>query len=380
MGTNLGGDTSNIAALWQVLREVCSASGGGRCDEELDANAWGAEDARAIVAAALVAGQSRARCLSQTETALRAALDSIRRDFLDRVGRLADAPPLGDVLAVLRRFDDVAEDLVSACRGGHARYENGTGHASEPLTYVVELAHDMRSPLTSILFLVETLRQQHRRTQSNAVAARQLAIVYSAAFSLSSLVSDVVDLAKNGARLLERKPIPLSIADMMRSVQEMVQPIAEEKKLRLRFVQTAADVRLGQPLALCRVLLNLTTNALKFTTQGEVTITASQLDDSRVLFEVRDTGRGIAPSDLESILDRRLIRDTGDARRPGLSRTRLGLAMCDALVQNMGSRLEVHSALGEGTCFSFVLEMPVAPADATDESNGYRMAERQPTA
>ena len=136
---------------------------------------------------------------------------------------------------------------------------------------VVEVAHDLRSPLTSILFLAETL-QRARSGPINAVQERQLGLIYSAAFGLSSLASDVIELARGGDRLVDLDPLPFSVADIFESVRDIVQPIAEEKGLQVRLQMPTDDFRVGYPVALSRVLLNLTTNALKFTADGYVEV------------------------------------------------------------------------------------------------------------
>ena len=152
------------------------------------------------------------------------------------------------------------------------------------LELVVEVAHDLRSPLTSILFLAETL-QRGRSGPVNEIQERQLGLIYSAAFGLSSVASDVIELARGGDRLVDLDPIPFSVTDILESVRDIVQPIAEEKGLTVQLSTPEADFRVGHPVALSRVLLNLTTNALKFTAEGfvEVTCPADVARGRRVL-------------------------------------------------------------------------------------------------
>jgi signal transduction histidine kinase len=368
-----GGDSPELTALWEVLRGV-TESAPAACAEHPSARAGHAVEraAHSFIGAALFGREVSRPYPAMSTSLLRCALEEIRRAFLGRVGALEEPPPVDALLCVLQAFDRVYDGLeTDEARSFQSRFE-----APDAFSLVVELAHDMRSPLTSILFLVDTLRQQLQRVPSNSAAPRQLNIVYSAAFHLSALVSDIVDLAQNGARLLEREPLPLSIAEMMRSVQEMVQPIAEEKRLAIRTVPPGCDTRIGQPLALCRVLLNLTTNALKFTSEGQVTIAATELADSRVRFEVRDTGRGIPTDVVDSLFTPYLARTSYTDRAVGLSRTRLGLAICDALIRRMGSQLQVESTLGEGTCFSFELDMPSPPPESGHVMNRASSASR----
>ena len=225
------------------------------------------------------------------------------------------------------------------------------------LELVVEVAHDLRSPLTSILFLAETL-QRGRSGPLTPVQERQLGLIYSAAFGLSSVASDVIELARGGDRLVDLDPIPFSIADIFESVRDIVLPIAEEKGLQVH-VHTPDNVfRVGHPVALSRVLLNLTTNALKFTTEGMVEVQGLPLEGDRVEFSVRDTGRGIPPQHMASLFEPFRRR-----QKPGeyaFSGSGLGLSICRKLVEAMGSMLQVETEAGVGTRFHFVLELPRA--------------------
>ena len=168
---------------------------------------------------------------------------------------------------MLNAFEQVAAQLES----DWARHLADRLSGPDGLELVVEVAHDLRSPLTSILFLAETL-QRARSGPVNPVQERQLGLIYSAAFGLSSMASDVIELARGGDRLVDLDPIPFSVADILESVRDIVQPIAEEKALEVRIAAAPGDYRVGHPVALSRVLLNLTTNALKFTSEGFVEV------------------------------------------------------------------------------------------------------------
>src|SRR5438093_5436014 len=154
------------------------------------------------------------------------------------------------------------------------------------LELVVEMAHDLRSPLTSILFLAESLRSGPNGPTSDA-QRRQLGLIYSAALCLCTAANDVLELARGGDRLADKDPRPYSIVEVFGSVRDMVQPVAEEKGLALGPQPARPDWRLGHARALSRVLLNLVTNALKFTDRGFVELSARALDDTCVEFSVR---------------------------------------------------------------------------------------------
>jgi signal transduction histidine kinase len=222
------------------------------------------------------------------------------------------------------------------------------------LALVVEVAHDLRSPLTSILFLAETLQRGHSGPVSD-LQHRQLGLVYSAALGLSELASNVIELARGGTRLAEDDPVPFSVTELLEAVHGMIHPMAEEKGLQIRLLPPACDHRLGHPDAISRVLLNLTTNALKFTEEGFVELVAREKNLTQVEFSVRDTGKGIGPHAWETLYlpFRRAVE--GDGYH--FSGTGLGLALCRRLVEVMGSDLEVESRADWGTRFYFDLDL-----------------------
>jgi signal transduction histidine kinase len=141
-------------------------------------------------------------------------------------------------------------------------------------------------------------------------------------------------------------------------VRDIVLPIAEEKGLQVQVHTPDVEFRVGHPVALSRVLLNLTTNALKFTTEGLVEVQGIPLDGDRVEFSVRDTGRGIPPQHMASLYEPFRRR-----QKPGeyaFSGSGLGLSICRKLVEAMGSTMQVETESGAGTRFHFVLALPRA--------------------
>jgi signal transduction histidine kinase len=223
------------------------------------------------------------------------------------------------------------------------------------LELVSEVAHDLRSPLTSILTLAETLRSGHSGAV-NEIQRRQLGLIYSAALALSATASDVIELARGGDRLAQNEPTPFSLRDILESVRDIVRPMAEEKGLELHVKSETTDRRLGYPLALSRVLLNLTSNALKFTDAGFVEIAAVDTGRTELELSVRDSGRGINPDAMTTLYEPFRREDRGYV----FSGTGLGLAICRRLVEAMGSELEFETRPGWGTRFSFRLELPPA--------------------
>jgi signal transduction histidine kinase len=250
------------------------------------------------------------------------------------------------MLATLAAFESVG----SVIDAGWDRQLSGSLSGPDGLSLVVEVAHDLRSPLTSILFLAETL-QRGQSGDVNELQHRQLGLIYSAALGLSTVASNVIELARGGERLADDQPAPFSVTDILESVHDIVHPMAEEKGLTVRLLPPASDHRLGYPHALSRVLLNLTTNALKFTEEGFVEIVAREVDLTRLEFSVRDSGPGISGQALETLY--LPFRPSGD--RYAFSGTGLGLELSRRLVEAMGSELLVETKPRWGTRFYFCL-------------------------
>jgi len=281
----------------------------------------------------------------------RRILERLRRAFLEH----AEAPDVRDqavdVVAIIRALESVQDSLD--LDAAHRFASRLTGQDAQQL--VVEMAHDMRSPLGSILILAERLRAG-AGGELSPIQQRQLGLVYSAAFGLSSLAGDVIELARGGTTLVDTEAIPFSVSDVLQSIMDILRPMAEEKRLEMKAAGPSADARIGHPSALNRVLLNLATNAIKFTNTGSVTVGTREVGRSRIEFSVQDTGRGIPEHVMGSLFEAFRQRQTpGDY---AFSSAGLGLSICQKLVRAMGGELQVATELEKGTRFYFTLELP----------------------
>jgi len=278
----------------------------------------------------------------------RRMLDLLRAEVVRSWAEHGDATQGPAILEAIERMREGIEP-------GWAQDVTAQLSGPDGLELLVQIAHDLRSPLTSILFLAETLQ----RGQSGSVTElqrRQLGLIYGAALGLSSVASDVIELARGGDQLVEKESEPFSVTGVLDSVRDIVWPIAEEKRLTVRLLPPPTDQRLGHPIALSRVLLNLTTNALKFTDEGYVEIVTRETAPTRVEFAVRDSGKGIDPAVVNSLYQP-FRRSAGEGRLC-FSDTGLGLAMCHKLVQAMDSELHVETRPGWGTRFYFEVDLP----------------------
>jgi signal transduction histidine kinase len=282
----------------------------------------------------------------------------IAQEYVDRlrshlVKELAPSDQLDarEIVRVLALLEELSEAWKRTDRGKFMARLTG----SESASAVVAIAHDIRSPLSSILILVESLRRG-RGAVTNPIHERQLGLIYGATQGLTTLASDLIDAAR-GEELVEGDARPFSLVETMHSVSTIVQPIAEEKGLQLHIENPTADARVGHSSPLHRVLLNLTSNALRYTDSGSVTLGCREASPSRVEFWVQDTGRGLPPKVQETLFD--AFRPEQVSLR--FSSAGLGFATVRALLAAMGSTLVVKTCHDRGTRLSFELELPPSP-------------------
>lgn len=216
------------------------------------------------------------------------------------------------------------------------------------LELVVELAHDLRSPVSAILALTELIEGGFDAKPLSAGQKRQLGLIRSAALSLTTTASDVMALARRGGGLVDPQPVNFSIDAVLRDVQAMLSPIAEQRGLDLVIRTSGRTERVGHPRAVGRVILNLATNALRYTNEGRVEISVKPRAGDCVEFSVADTGPGLPPEGASV---------TPDETR-AFSTSGLGLMICRRVLKELGSELESESSRGVGTRFWFALELP----------------------
>jgi len=261
--------------------------------------------------------------------------------------------PDSDLLPLLSAMERVRVTIQPSWAQTFAQQLSG----NDGLALLMDVAHDLRSPLTSILVLAETL-QRGQSGEVNDVQRRQLGLIYTAALGLSSVASDIIEFTQGGDQLVDQEPSAFSVAAVLETVRDIARPIADEKHLTVRLLAPVHDERLGHSVALSRVLLNLTTNALKFTDQGYVEIVAQEVGEgNRIEFAVRDSGRGIPPEKVTTLFQP--LRKESGRRGQLFSQTGLGLTICRKLASAMKSELKVESRIGWGTRFFFELDLPV---------------------
>jgi len=221
--------------------------------------------------------------------------------------------------------------------------------------FLASVSHEIRTPMTVFLGALEQLQQLDRNPQRRQL----LDLAEQSARRLHALINDVLDFSRIEANRVELEAEPFDLSDCLDKVVRMMSPMAAEKGLALQLELAPAMPRyvVGDQYRLEQVLLNLISNAIKFTGAGEVTV-AVRVDSDCLAFTVSDTGIGIPEDKHELIFQAFSQIDSSSTRRFG--GTGLGLAISRRLVELMGGTIGVRSRVGGGSVFSFTLPLLVA--------------------
>ncbi len=244
------------------------------------------------------------------------------------------------------RLQSLNEQLVHALD----RAEMASSAKSE---FLANMSHEIRTPMNAIMGLARLLEESPLARRERGYVAK----IKMSTRSLLGILNDVLDFSKIEAGQLMLEYTTFALDQVLDSISVLLAPNAAAKDLELMFI-IAPDVPLqlvGDPMRLEQVLLNLVSNAIKFTETGEIALsirTATETDDSIVLaFSVRDTGIGIAGEQHANMFDAFSQADTSTSRKYG--GTGLGLTICRRLVGLMGGTISVQSELGKGAEFCF---------------------------
>ncbi|MCY3002124.1 MAG: ATP-binding protein [Planctomycetota bacterium] len=220
--------------------------------------------------------------------------------------------------------------------------------------FLANMSHEFRTPLNGIVGMTDLLQE----TPLSADQREYVDMTRSSASHLLALISDILDLSKIEAGKVTIEQLPVRVRDVVGHVGMLMSRLAAAKGLPLT-TEIAPDVPEwveGDPTRLRQVLLNLTSNAVKFTEKGGVRLKLACASDRKTLvFEVHDSGIGIAPDKLDAVFEKFVQADTTTTRRFG--GTGLGLAIVRDLARLMGGDVRVASKVGEGSVFTLVLPL-----------------------
>ena len=240
------------------------------------------------------------------------------------------------------RMAQLSEALIKAEMAAKAKSE-----------FLAVMSHEIRTPLNGVLGMAELLSH----SQLTSEQGDQVATLQECGSSLLALINDILDLSKIDAGKLTLEQRPFNLFGLLDSVVSLFEPKAMEAGLIVSWQRPSGHAwLLGDATRLRQITSNLLSNAIKFTHQGRITVTVSMapLEDTfdmlRLQLDVRDTGIGMTPEQMNKVFTAFEQADSTTTRRYG--GTGLGLAICRRLAEAMGGRIDVSSTPGEGSCFS----------------------------
>ena len=230
--------------------------------------------------------------------------------------------------------------------------------------FLSNMSHEIRTPMNAIIGFTKVLL----KTETSSKQKEYLQAIKLSGDALIVLINDILDLAKVDAGKMIFEQTPFKMATSISAMIHLFEPKIREKNLELvkKYDPNIPVVLVGDPVRLHQIILNLVSNAVKFTNQGKIIVNVRLVKEDEtnatIEFTVKDTGIGIAQNKMEKIFDNFQQASSGTSRLYG--GTGLGLAIVKQLVEAQDGTITVESKLNEGSTFGFVMDFLKTKADA----------------
>ncbi len=218
--------------------------------------------------------------------------------------------------------------------------------------FLANMSHEIRTPINNIMGLSFLLQEEQDKNKQTQFAHR----IHKSAQNLLDLINDILDISKIEAGKFDLNEQPFSLSKIVDNVQGIVQLKAEEKGLLFRINnKITKDNFKGDAIRIQQILINILTNAIKFTDQGSVHFSIHHNEKNEIVFTINDTGIGIEQHKLQSIFE--AYEQASSSIKTTFGGTGLGLSITKMLVDKMSGRMSVKSELNIGTTFEIILPL-----------------------
>ncbi len=300
---------------------------------------------------------------------------SIYKDDQGNVlGAVVVARDITDLKRIEKEFIEAkvfAELATAIAEEAQSKAETATVIAEDAVKakqqFLSNMSHEIRTPMNAIIGFTKVVL----KTELNAKQKEYLTAIKMSGDALIVLINDILDLAKVDSGKMTFEQTPFKMASSISAMVHLFETKIQEKNLQLvkEYDNQIPEVLVGDPVRLHQIILNLVSNAVKFTTKGKITVSVKLLTEDeekvKIEFAVKDTGIGIPENKIDTIFENFQQASSGTSRLYG--GTGLGLAIVKQLVEPQGGHISVTSKVDEGSTFSFILSFQKTKASAEAE-------------